>query len=86
MFWHYPHYGNQGGTPCGAIRDGDWKLIEWYEDGRLELFDLQHDLSEQYNLEGLHPDKAEQLQAKLKAWRDRLGATMPRPNPRYKPE
>ncbi len=86
LFWHYPHYGNQGGTPSGAIREGDWKLIEWYEDGRLELFNLGQDLSEKYNLLGLYPDKAEQLHGKLKAWRDRLGATMPAPNPRYRPE
>jgi arylsulfatase A-like enzyme len=86
MFWHYPHYGNQGGSPSGAIRDGDWKLIEWYEDSRLELFNLRQDLSEKYNLVRLHPEKAEQLHTRLKAWRQKLGATMPSPNPRYKPE
>ena len=50
LFWHYPHYGNQGGAPGGAVRDGDWKLIEWYEDGRLELYNLEDDLGEQHNL------------------------------------
>ena len=43
LFWHYPHYGNQGGAPCGFVRDGDWKLIEWYEDGRRELYNLRDD-------------------------------------------
>jgi arylsulfatase A-like enzyme len=86
LFWHYPHYGNQGGMPSGAIREGDWKLIEWYEDGRLELFNLRQDLSEKYDLSRLHPDSTARLHAKLQAWRQGLGATMPAPNPQYKPE
>jgi len=86
LFWHYPHYGNQGGMPSGAIREGDWKLVEWYQDRRLELFNLGQDLSEKYNLVRLHPGQTEQLHGKLKAWRDQLGATMPSPNPRYQPE
>ena len=86
LFWHYPHYGNQGGAPSGAVREGDWKLIEWYEDGQLELFNLRQDLGERYNLVRLYPGKAEQLRGRLKDWRDQLGATMPAPNPRYQPE
>src|SRR5262249_23247489 len=54
LFWHYPHYGNQGGAPCGIIRDGTWKLIEWYEDGRRELFHLRDDPSERHNLADTH--------------------------------
>ena len=50
MFWHYPHYGNQGRAPTGAVRHGKWKLVEWYEDGKLELFNLQNDISEKNNL------------------------------------
>src|SRR5580704_12144030 len=50
LFWHYPHYGNQGGSPSGAIRDGDWKLIERYEDGRRELYNIPEDLSESHDL------------------------------------
>ena len=46
LFWHYPHYGNQGGAPGAAIRRGDWKLIEWFEDQRVELFNLAADLGE----------------------------------------
>jgi arylsulfatase A-like enzyme len=86
LFWHYPHYGNQGGRPAGAVREGDWKLIDWYEDAQPELFNLRGDLSEKYNLVRLHPEKAQQMQSKLAAWRTRLGATMPAPNPRYQPE
>jgi hypothetical protein len=49
LYWHYPHYSNQGGPPAGSVRRGDWKLIEFYEDGRLELFNLKDDLSEKRN-------------------------------------
>ncbi len=83
LFWHYPHYGNQGGAPCGAIRDGDWKLIEWYEDSHLELFNLRDDLGEQHDLAQAKPEKAKELQAKLVAWRTSVSALMPTPNPDY---
>ena len=46
LFWHYPHYGNQGGSPAAAVRDGDWKLIEWYENGNRELYNVRDDLGE----------------------------------------
>ncbi len=83
LFWHYPHYGNQGGAPCGAVREGDWKLIEWYEDDRVELFNLREDLAEQRNLASTNPDKAMELQAKLAAWRRSVNALMPTPNPDF---
>ena len=83
VFWHYPHYGNQGGFPGGAVRDGDWKLIERYEDGRLELYNLSADLSETTNLAARLPDKAKELHAKLAAWRKDVGALMPTANPSY---
>jgi hypothetical protein len=86
MYWHYPHYGNQGGAPSGAIRDGDWKLIEWYEDGRRELFHLGKDIGEKYDLTKLTPEKAEGLANRLRAWRQETQAVMPTPNPRYRPE
>lgn len=79
MFWHYPHYGNQGGAPTGAIRDGDWKLIEWYEDGRLELFNLAEDLSEKHNVAAEHPDLTQKLATRLRKWRSEMGAVMPSP-------
>jgi arylsulfatase A-like enzyme len=86
LFWHYPHYGNQGGRPSGAVREGDWKLIEWYEDGQLELYNIRHDLSERYNLASLLPEKARELLGKLSAWREELGAVQPSPNPTYRPQ
>jgi arylsulfatase A-like enzyme len=81
LFWHYPHYGNQGGAPSGAVRDGDWKLIEWYEDGQLELFNLRSDLGEHKNLAAENPTKAKELQSRLAAWRTEVKAVMPTPNP-----
>ncbi len=85
LFWHYPHYGNQGGAPHGAIRDGDWKLIEWYEDGALELYNIPQDISEQHNLAAKNPGQVKELHAKLVAWRKEVGAVMPTPNPDFDP-
>lgn len=83
IFWHYPHYGNQGGAPGGAARQGDWKLIEWYEDGRLELFNLRDDIGETNNLAAAHPDKVKALQNELALWRKKVGAKMPATNPNF---
>ncbi|MEM9186157.1 MAG: sulfatase [Planctomycetota bacterium] len=86
IYWHYPHYGNQGGSPSAAIRDGRWKLIEWYEDGRLELFDLQVDVGEQNNLAATNLQELERLKRLLDDWRAEVGARLPTPNPGFKPE
>ncbi|HTU90149.1 MAG TPA: sulfatase-like hydrolase/transferase [Gemmataceae bacterium] len=83
LFWHYPHYSNQGGKPGAAVRAGDYKLIEFYEDGRLELYDLKKDISEAHNLIMDKPVKAKELSAKLAAWRKDVGAKMMKPNPDY---
>ncbi len=77
LYWHYPHYSNQGGGPCGSVRDGDWKLIEWYENGHHELFNLREDLAEKHDLAGSEPARVKELAAKLAAWRDEVGAVMP---------
>jgi arylsulfatase A-like enzyme len=79
IYWHYPHDSPQGGTPSGAIRQGDWKLIEFFGDGRLELYDLNQDLSEADDLAQRMPDRVEQLHEKLKAWRQAVDAKMPPP-------
>ncbi len=84
LFWHYPHYGNQGGSPGGAVRDGDWKLIEWYEDGSRELYNIREDIGEAKNLAAQFPDKVKDLQGKLNAFRKDVGAVMPTPNPDWK--
>jgi len=85
LFWHYPHYANQGSRPGGAVRWGDYKLIEYYEDGRRELFDVKKDISESRNLAAEKPEVVKELAAKLDAWRKEVGAKMPTPNADYKP-
>lgn len=77
MYWHYPHYGNQGGSPGGAIRLGDWKLIEWFEDGRVELFNLATDPGERTNVAADHPDRVDELHGLLIQWRHDVDAKMP---------
>jgi len=85
LFWHYPHYGNQGGAPSAAIRRGDWKLIEWFEDGRKELFNLAMDLGEQTDLAAKEPARVQQLGNELHAWQKQVDAKYPTPNPNYDP-
>jgi arylsulfatase A-like enzyme len=85
LFWHYPHYSNQGGAPYGAIRDGDWKLIEWYEDSTLELYNITQDIGEKNNLASQQPDRVKALHERLMAWRKEVGALMPTPNPDFSP-
>ena len=83
LFWHYPHYSNQGGPPSGAVRVGPYKLIEFYEDGRLELYRLDDDIGERRNLASAEPRKTAELHARLKSWRASVGAIMPLANPNY---
>jgi len=85
IFWHYPHYSNQGGPPAGAVRAGDYKLIEFYEDGRVELFNLAEDTGEQRNLAARAPERTRELHELLKKWRSSVGAVMPAENPGYDP-
>jgi arylsulfatase A-like enzyme len=84
LYWHYPHYGNQGGAPGGAIRQGDWKLIEWFEGPTVELYNLADDVGEKHNLAADYPEKVKQLRAQLHAWQKETGAKFPAPNPKYK--
>ena len=85
LFWHYPHYHPGGATPYGAVREGDWKLIEFYEDSRLELYNLARDPSESRDVSGVEPARATRMLRQLEAWRRRVGAQMPTPNPDYEP-
>ncbi len=86
LFWHYPHYGNQGGAPSAAIRRGDWKLVEWLEDQRVELFNLASDISEAHDLAGAEPELVTRLRDELHAWQREVGAKFPIPNPAYDPD
>jgi arylsulfatase A-like enzyme len=83
LYWDYPHYGNQGGAPGSAVREGKWKLIEWREDGKLELYDLEADPSEKNDLSEAQPEITKRLYAKLVEWREEVGAKTPQPNPRF---
>jgi arylsulfatase A-like enzyme len=85
LYWHYPHYANQGSRPGGAVRAGDYKLIEFYENGRRELYDLKKDVSESQNLVADKPEVAKELAANLDAWRQDVGAKMMTPNPDFIP-
>jgi len=84
IYWHYPHYGNQGGTPGSSVRLGDDKLIEFFEQDRIELYHLRVDPGEKHNLAGEHPHQAEQLRETLTEWRARVRAKIPRPNLAWK--
>ncbi|MCC6390033.1 MAG: sulfatase [Bryobacterales bacterium] len=83
LYWHYPHYSNQGGVPGGAVRHGDYKLIQFYEDMRVELFHLRQDPSERRNLVNREPKTAARLQRMLEEWRKSVDAAMPKANPAY---
>lgn len=85
LFWHYPHYSNQGGEPASALREGDWKLIEFLKDGRRELFNVKDDIGEKVNLVNARPELARKLTAELHAWREKAGAIMPAKNPNADP-
>jgi arylsulfatase A len=77
LYWHYPHYSNQGGAPAGAVRRGDMKLIEDYEDVHVELYNLRDDLSEMRDMAQAMPDEARALRDLLHGWRRGVGARMP---------
>jgi arylsulfatase A-like enzyme len=83
LYWHYPHYGNQGGEPSAIIRDGDWKLIHYYEDGSDELYNLAQDEEEQKNLAKLNPDRVKSMYDRLFAWLKETGARKPTVNPNF---
>lgn len=86
LFWHFPHYSNHGGqSPGGAVRLGDYKLIEYYENNAVQLFNLKNDPGEQNDLSKTEPAKVKQLRDLLHGWRKEVGAQMPIPNPKYNP-
>jgi arylsulfatase A-like enzyme len=85
IFWHFPGYLGSGPgqwrtKPGGSVHSGDYKLIEFFEDGQQELFNLKDDIGEEHNLAKENPEKVKELHAKLLAWREKVGAKMPTPN------
>ena len=83
LHWHYPHYHGSTWKPGAAIREGNWKLIEFYHYNNFELYDLSNDLGEQNDLSKSNPHKAKELRAKLNKWQKKMNAKMPTPNPNF---
>ncbi len=86
LFWHYPHYSNSGSKPAGAIRKGRWKLLEFYEDSRTELYDLAADAAESNDLSGEMSARAASMRSELEEWRRSVNAVMPEDNPAFDAE
>ncbi len=86
LFWHYPHYGNQGGEPSSTVRDGDWKLIYYYEDQRMELYNLAEDLSEERDLAADNPSKVAKMKASLDRYLKGCDAKYPEVDNHYTEE
>jgi arylsulfatase A-like enzyme len=83
LYFHYPHY-YETTTPVGAVRAGDWKLLEYFEDERVELYNLKDDLGEKTDLARSMPKQADDLRQRLREWRKEVGAAMPSPNPGFR--
>ncbi len=83
LYWHYPHYHIEGATPYTAVRSGDWKAIHFYEDDRIELYNLAEDLSEEHDLSNAMPEKAAKMRAMIEARRAEVDAQAPEPNPLF---
>jgi len=86
LFFHFPHYHGSGNRPSGAARVGDFKLLEWFEDGKTELYDLSADIGESRDLAEQRPELAGELHEILVEWRRSVGARMPVPNPDWPPD
>lgn len=80
LYWHYPHYSNQGGFPGGAIREGHWKLIERFEDGQTHLYNLRRDISETEDLISQYPERADRMRQRLHTWYQKVDAKFLEPN------
>ena len=83
LFWHYPHYGNQGGEPSSIISLGKWKLIHYYEDDRKELYDIENDVSEQTDISSKYPAVVEKLSRDLESWLGEVDGRRPIKNPNF---
>ena len=85
FFWHFPHYTNQGSRPSGAVRDGQWMMVEYYDEEKVELYDLGNDIREARDLAPSQPERVSRMRAALATWRRAAGAQSNRPNPDFDP-
>jgi len=85
LYWHFPNYTNQGSKPAGAVRDGDWKMIEDDESGNAELYNIAADPGEKNDLAKSESARLSEMMGKLAAWRKAIGAQMGTPNPNFDP-
>jgi arylsulfatase A-like enzyme len=85
LYWHYPHYHGSAWTPGAAMREGRWKMIEFYESDEVELYDMESDIGELSDLSEQHPSRVTAMRQQLRAWQGRMQARMPRPNPDWQP-
>ncbi len=83
LFWHYPHYHPGGATPYSAMRDGEWRLVHFYEDDHTELYDLKNDPEEKLDVSVTEKAKLAALRGKLDAWLKETAAQFPTPNPKH---
>lgn len=84
IYWHFPHYSNHGmQSPGGAVRSGDYKLLEYYENNTVQLFNLKKDIGEQNDISSSDPGKVNELRTKLHQWRENINAQIMEPNPDY---
>lgn len=86
LFWHFPHYTNQGSRPSGAMRDGNWMMVEYYDDASVELYDLTKDVSESRDVAALYATRTTDMRAALAKWRVSVGAQENKPNPNFNPD
>lgn len=83
LFWHFPHYTNQGSRPSGAMRDGNWMIVEYYDDEKAELYDLSTDISETHDVAAQQPTRVDAMRAALAKWRKEVNAQENKPNPNF---
>lgn len=86
LFWHFPHYTNQGSRPSGAMRQGDWMLVEYYDQEKAELYNLRFDPGEHRDVSAGNSEHVSQMRSALGAWRKSVSAQENRPNPNFEPE
>ncbi len=85
LFWHYPHYGNQGGDPSSIIMEDQWKLIYYHEDGHVELYNIEEDIGEQNDVSNKHPERTRAMFSRLLEWLESTPAKFPKKDPFHDP-